>query len=227
MPRPLTAAARAALSARTLAVAYLFEAQADEGAQRINSWQETISYDGSSWAAAPNEWTLPQGIPLPQALVPEPFTMTFDGAHENDTGQFIGLLLSRTWHQRPCRFFGLLLNTTDYSVIDKFYEWRGRIDTIVSSKEVGSPATITMTLESGVFRAQEANNQTVSHNDQKRRDAADTMFRDMAVKQDQQIPFGLSWSKVPGARAGGGGGGGGGNPGSAPSDVYDDFSRYL
>lgn len=220
MPRPLTASARAALQARTLAVTYLFEASPDEGVQRINSWSKDITYDSATWSAAPGKWELPNGIPISQALVPSTFNMIFDGGHEADTAEFIGLLLSRTWHQRPCRFIGLLLNTTDYSVIDQFYEWHGVMDRIVSSKEVGQPATVSFSLESGVFRAQEANNQTVSDNDQKRRDATDTMFRNMAIKQDQQIPFGLEWSKVPGYRPGGSSGGGGGGGG------FRNFSRF-
>lgn len=210
MPRPLTAAGRAALQSRTIAVVYLFEVLTDEGAMRINSWGMDISYDGSTWDAAPDEWTLPDGIPISKALVPETFSMEFDGTGKNDTGTFIGLLLSRTWHQRPVRFFGLLLNTTDYSVIDVFYEWRGKLDGAPQQRAIGSPSLVTLKCESGVFRAQERNMSTVSHSDQVRRDPTDTFFKDMAIKQDQQVPYGIEWNKIPGYRPGGGNGFGGG-----------------
>jgi hypothetical protein len=208
MPRPLTASARAALQNQTIAVAYLFEITPDEGAQRINTWSTDLSYDGSLWGAAPNKWRIPSGIPLSKTLVPETFTLEFDGGHENDTGEFIGLLLSRTWHQRPVRFIGLLIDTTDGSVIDPFYEWRGKADKITVQSNQGQEAVISLACESGVFRAQERNLQTVSASDQKRRDGTDTMFRNMTKKQDQQIPFGLSWSKVPGYGRGGSNSGG-------------------
>ena len=216
MPRPLTAAGRAALQARTIAVAYLLEVATDEGALRINSYGTSITYLGDLYSPAPKEWTLPDGIPISKALVPETFTMEFDAGDENDTGTFLGTLLTRTWHQRPVRFFGLLLDTTNDSVIDEFFTWRGKLDTLPIQTNAGRPATAIMNCESGVFRAQERNFTTVSHNDQKRRDPTDTFFRDMAVKQDQQVPFGISWSKIPGYRPGGGNGGGGGGGGFDP-----------
>ena len=198
MPRPLTAAGRAALEARELAFVYLFEIITDEGAQRINTWSTDLSYDGEVWGAAPDQWKLPTGIPISKALVPETFSLEFDGGLEDLSGFFIGQLLQRTWHQRPVRFFGLVLNLSDLSVIDTFYEWRGKCDRIVVQSNAGRPALIQVHCESGVFRAQEANDSRVAHNDQVRRDATDTFFKDMAVKQNQQVPYGISWSKVPG-----------------------------
>ncbi len=214
MPRPLTASGRAALEAQTIAVVYLLEVATDEGTQRINSWNMDISYDGSTWDAAPERMTLPDGIKVSKALVPETFRFNFDGAHENDTSEFIGLLLTRTWHQRPVRFFGLLLDTTDYSVIDEFYSWRGFADRVSAQSNPGSPALIELHCESGTFRAQERNHTILAHNDQLKRDATDVFLRDMIAKQDQKIPYGVEWDKVPGYRSGGSGGGGGGGLGS-------------
>lgn len=208
MPRPLTAAGRTALQNRTLAVVYLLEVNTDEGAMRCNTWDMAISYDGDTWDAAPDRLRLPDGIRVSKALVPETFNVEFDGAYETDTGSFIGLLLTRTWHQRPVRFLGLLLDTSDYSVIDEFYQWRGFADKVAVTSGINQQATISLSMESGVFRAQERNHSTISHNDQKRRDATDTFFVNMAVKQDQQVPYGIAWSKVPGYRPGGSSGGG-------------------
>lgn len=189
---------------------------------RCNSWNIDISYDGHLWDAAPERFRLPDGIKVSKALVPESFAIDFDGAYENDTSSFIGLLLTRTWHQRPVRFFGIMLNTADYSVIDEFYSWRGFADKIAAQSNTGSPATVTLTMESGTFRAQEINRSLISHNDQKRRDATDTFFANMALKQDQQVPYGIAWSKIPGYRPGGssGGGGGGGFGGGG-------FQRFI
>ena len=225
MPRPLTAAGRAALQARTLAVVYLLEVTTDEGVMRCNTWNTDLSYGGFTWDAAPEKMRLPDGIKVSKALVPETFNLEFDGAYENDTSEFIGLLLTRTWHQRPVRFIGLLLNTTDYSVIDEFYTWRGFADKIAVSSGVNQGAIISLAMESGTFRSQERNHSIISHNDQKRRDATDTFFANMAVKQDQQVPYGIAWSKIPGYRpggssSGGGGGGGGGFGGGG-------FQRFI
>lgn len=213
MPRPLTAAGRAALQARTIAVVYLLEVACDEGTQRINTWNMAISYDGHTWDAAPEKMRLPDGIKVSKALVPETFTFEFDGAHEFDTNEFIGLMLSRTWHQRPVRFFGLLLDTSDYSVIDEFYTWRGFADRVSAASNPGAPAKVQLMCESGTFRAQERNHSILSHNDQLRRDGTDVFLRDMAVKQEQDVPYGIEWNKVPGYSSGGGGFGFGGGIG--------------
>lgn len=224
MPRPITAAGRAALRAGTIRPVYLLEVLTDEGALRISTLNIDIEYDGQTWSAGPDEWELPEGIPIPQALTPEAFEMIFDGGHEENTGSFIGALVTRTWHQRPVRFFGLLLNTDDASVIDQFYEWRGRLDRITTQLTSAGPAQIRVSCESGVFRALERNVSTVSPNDQKRRDATDTMFLNMPMKQGQDVPYGVAWSKVPGYSSGGSSGGGGG---FNDLDPGRNFSRYF
>lgn len=225
MPRPWTTAGRNAILAGEVAVCFLFEAQTDEGTQRICSWNVDVVWNSQSWTAGQGKWHPADGIPISRGLVPETFTLTFDGAHENDTGEFIGLLLTRTWHQRPCIFHGLLLSTSDFSVIDEFYEWRGFMDMAPVQSNAGTQADVQLALESGVFRAQERNMATVGHNDQIRRDPTDTLFRDMARKQDQQIPYGISWSKIPGYGTTGGGGGGGGG-GFGPGRGFNfDFGR--
>lgn len=201
MARTISAAGKAALAAGRIKVAYLFEVVTDEITKRINTLNFDISYDGVTWDKSPTNWTLPDGIPVSRSLTPEPFPLQFDGGDESDTSTFIGDLLTRTWHQRPVRFFGLLFDPTDGSQIAMFYEWQGRADKIVASRGMDGAAIVTLTCESGVFRALERNLSTVGAQDQKRRDATDTMFRNMALKQGQQVPFGVSWSNIPGYRA--------------------------
>ena len=227
MPRTLTAAGRAALQAGTIKPVYLLEAITDEGTQRINTWSKGLSYDGDWYDGAPDGWELPDGIPLARTLSPEAFIMLFNGAYEEDTSSFLGLLLTRSWHQRPVNFFGLLIDLNDGSVIDKFYEWRGRIDRITVERNEGGVSIARVACESGVFRALDVNNSTLSHNDQIRRHPSDTMLRNMVRKQGQQIPYGVSWSKVPGFGTSGGSnyGGGGGGGGFRFGDQFGGFGR--
>ena len=200
MPRPLTSAGRAALEGRTIAVAYLLEVVTDEGAMRINHRNTALTYDSQTWDPAPNDWILPDGIPISRALVPETFEMQFDGSFQDDTSTFIGLLLTRTWHQRPVRFFGLLLDTADYSVIDTHMEWRGKLDQLETEEAPGQPSRILMRCESGVFRARETNMTTCSDADQRRRSATDTFFANTALKQGQKVPYGRTWASIPGGQ---------------------------
>jgi hypothetical protein len=99
-------------------------------------------------------------------------------------------------------------------------DWRGFMDTISTPEGEGAASRVTLQCESGTFRARARNMTTVTDMDQKRRDATDASFRNIATKPFQSVPFGTSWSTIPGSRTGSGGGSSGGGAGGSRTDLY-------
>lgn len=218
MPLPLTTAARNALAAREVAHAWLLELFTDEGT--LAAWDKTIpiTYDSTDFEALADQWEISGEIRLGADLVPEPLTLTFDGAAQSDDTSFVGRLLDRTWHQRRMRLRGLLLDTSSNftSAIGVHLDWNGWMDTINVTDAVGQPAQVVLGCEGGVFRALDRNMTVCTDPDQRRRSATDAFFRNVALKPTQDVPFGTTWANIPGGngRGGGGSGGGGGGNGS-------------
>ncbi|HPE49721.1 MAG TPA: hypothetical protein PLR76_15060 [Hyphomonas sp.] len=212
MPLPLTTDARNALAAREVAHAWLLELFTDEGTLRGWDKPVPITYGGDDFEALGDQWGISGEIRLGADLVPEPLTITFDGAPQNDDASFVGRLLDRSWHQRRMRLRGLLLNVSSNftTAIGIHLDWNGWMDTISTTDAVGQPAQVILNCEGGVFRALDRNLTLCTHADQQRRSATDTFFKNVALKPQQDVPFGTKWSNIPGANGRGGGGGGGG-----------------
>jgi hypothetical protein len=157
-----------------------------------------ISHEGHVYEKAPDNWRVSGEISGSNALVPEPLRFAFDGGEADDDATFVGKLLDNTWHQRPARFIGLLLNPDRLEVIDTFFEWRGKMDKVGTTEQIGAPSMITLSCEGGTFRALERNFSTCSDQSQRLRNTGDTFFSNTGVKPSQQIPFGTKWVNVPG-----------------------------
>lgn len=225
MPLPLTTGARNALAAREVAHAWLLELFTDEGT--LAAWDKTIpiTYDSTDFEPLSDQWGISGEIRLGADLVPEPLTITFDGAPQNDDASFVGRLLDSTWHQRKMRLRGLLLDTSSNftSAIGVHLDWNGWMDTISVTDAIGQPAQVVLNCEGGVFRALDRNFTTCTHADQLRRSATDTFFKNVALKPTQDVPFGTSWKNIPGGNGRGGGSGGSGGGGGNNSIIKSFF----
>jgi hypothetical protein len=89
-------------------------------------------------------------------------------------------------------------------------EWNGWMDTLSTTDGTGAPSVVTLNCESGILRALDMNLTSCTDEDQRRRLSSDQFFRNVALKPSQQVPFGSSWSNIPGGGGSGGSGGGGG-----------------
>lgn len=212
MPLPLTTTARAALSAREVAHSWLLDLYTDEGTLRGWDKQIPVTYNSNTYEPLSDTWGISGEIRLGADLVPEPLTITFDGAPQNDDTSFVGRLLDRSWHQRRMRLRGLLLFTGSNltTPLGVHLDWNGWMDTITVTDAVGQPAQVVLGCEGGVFRALDRNMTTCTDPDQRRRSATDSFFKNVALKPTQDVPFGTTWANIPGGGGRGGGGGGGG-----------------
>lgn len=214
MPLPLSTAQRNALRARRVSIVWLFEIELDEETIRICSLDEAVNYDGHSWAAGVDSWDITGRIGSSSNLTPEPLTISFDGGDQFTPGTVTYRILNQTWHLRPVKLIGLMLDPDTSSPIGEFVNWEGSAEEIQASDITRGPSTIVLTCEGGSFRALSRNLTRCTDADQRLRVATDGFFRNTGIKPSQNIPFGVSWSNAPGTgninRNGGGGGGGGG-----------------
>ena len=219
MPLSLTVDTRNALAAREVACAWLLELfteSAGGSPAYLRGWDksEAITYDSVSFEALGDAWGISGEIRAGADLVAEPLSIWFDGSKQLDDASFVGRLLDRRWHQRKVRVRQLLMTPSSNFVtpIGVVLDWRGFMDTIEAPEGEG-PSRVTLNCESGTFRARARNMTTVTDMDQKRRDATDASFRNIAVKPFQSVPFGTDWSNIPGVRTSGAAGNG--TPGGA------------
>jgi len=207
-----------AINSEKMAHAWLLDLYTDEGTLRCWDKPFNMSYGGFTYEGLSDTFGLEGEIRLSTELVPEPLTISFDASPQSDNAAFVGRLVDRQWHQRPMRIRGLLLVPgTDFATpIGTHIEWNGTMDTqeIVESGS-GYPLLV-LGCEGGIFRALDRNYTACTDPDQKLRDPTDRLFENVAFKPQQDVPFGRSWSNIPGAggRAVSGGatpGGGGPN----------------
>lgn len=212
MPLPIDTDTRNALAAREVACAWLLELFCEtEGGSplTLRGWDKTeaVTYDSVDFEPLGDGWGLSGEIKSGADLVAEPLTIWFDGATQLDDESFVGRLLDLRWHQRKVRLRQLLLNpsTNFVTAIGVVMDWRGFMDQIAAPEGDDGPSRVVLTCESGTFRARARNMTTVTDRDQRVRDADDASFRNIATKPFQSVPFGTSWSNIPGVRAGTGG----------------------
>lgn len=223
MPLPIDSDTRDALAAREIACAWLLELfceSAGGSPAYLRGWNQTeaITYDSVSFEALGDAWGVSGEIRAGADLVAEPLAIWFDGAGQLDDASFVGRLLDRRWHQRKVRLRQLLLvpSSNFATAIGVALDWRGFMDKIDAPEGEGGGSRVTLTCESGTFRARARNMTTVTDRDQRLRDANDASFRNIAVKPFQDIPFGTSWANIPGARGGAGSG-----AAYSPPSLYD------
>lgn len=212
MPLPLNTDTRNALAAREVACAWLLELfceTAGGAAATLRGWDKTeaITYESTLFEPLGDSWGISGEIKSGADLVAEPLTIWFDGATQMDDASFVGRLLDLRWHQRKVRLRQLLLvpGTNFSTVVGVVLDWRGFMDQISTPEGDDGPSRVTLTCESGTFRARARNMTTVTDRDQRLRDANDASFRNIATKPFQSVPFGTSWATIPGARGGSGG----------------------
>jgi hypothetical protein len=216
MPLPLTTAARNALAAREVAHAWLLDLYTAEGTLRAWDKNIPITYGGDDYEAQFDRWRIEGDIKIGVDLTPEPLTIVFDGALQSDDASFIGRLVDSTWHQRRMRIRGLLMDVSSNftTAIGVHVEWNGWMDTIQTNDGIGNTSTIVLNCEGGIMRALDQNLTLCTDADQRRRLSTDQFMRNVALKPSQEVPFGVSWSKIPGGPGyGGTTGGGGGSTG--------------
>jgi hypothetical protein len=228
MPLPLDTDTRNALVAREVATAWLLELfceDTDGDPAYLRGWDKTgaITYDSQTFEALGDQWGVFGEIKAGADLVAEPLTIWFDGVGQSDDASFIGRLLDRRWHQRKVRLRQLLLNPSSNFVtaIGVVMDWRGFMDQVEASEGEEGPSRVLLRCESGTFRARARNMTTVTDRDQRMRDADDGSFRNIATKPFQSVPFGTSWSNIPGYRGGNNNGGrfGSGTPGNLAARI--------
>lgn len=200
MPLPLSTAARNAINAREVAVAWFIELYCDEGTLRGWDQFESVSYSGDTFEPIGSGWSVAGQIKAGAGLVAESLTLSFDGGGQYDDASFIGRLLDRSWHQRRVRIRNVCFNVSSNFVtpIDTIFEWVGFMDTITAPEALRSGSKIILNCESGTFRARARNLRTVTDADQRLRDASDASFRNIATKPFQDVPFGVDWATLPG-----------------------------
>jgi hypothetical protein len=227
MPLPLTTDTRDRLQSRQVGCAWLLELfteSAGGSPAYLRGWDktETINYDSVDFEPLGDAWGISGEIRAGADLVAEPLTIWFDGSKQLDDASFVGRLLDRRWHQRKVRVRQLLMTSgSNFTVaVGVALDWRGFMDRIETPEGDDGPSRVILTCESGTFRARARNMTTVTDMDQKRRDATDASFRNIATKPFQSVPFGTDWSNIPGVRTGGGGAGQGA-PGGAGGNRFN------
>lgn len=211
--RPWSTAMIAAAEANLVSRRFLLAIDTVEGWLRCTDHSYALVYAGETYEAGVDHWKIDGTLASGSQLVPEPVTISFDGAEQYDDTSFIGRLVDRTWHRRDIYLTGIVINPQTGALLDDFDTWRGRLDTLNVTDQVGGVSTAALRCESGTFHALSRNNATASDADQKRRNANDTFFENQALKVSQKMPFGLSYSDIPGTpnTSGGGNSGGGFN----------------
>ena len=209
MPRTMTSLAKDQLSSETLGIVWLLEITTDEEVMRCSNLPYAVTYESNNYEASGGvdgpDWRVDE-IVWTSNLVPEPLEVEFDSSKENDTTSFFGRLVTKTWHQRPVKLKGIVA-TSGLVLVSEVMEWRGRADSM-KIRTGGRNAKAVLTVEGGTFRAVDVNHVYTDDETQRERSSTDSFFINTGVKPKQRIPFGISWSKVPGATGGGGGGGG-------------------
>lgn len=204
MPRTWATGVQNALASGNLSVAWLLELVTDELTLRTTNRNIEVTYDGAVYEAAHHGWQIEGEISTGTNLVPEPLTLSFDGADQYDSTSILRRLLDRTWAQREMTLTGLLLNTSDKSVIGDFMTWKGRMDTFEITEQAGAASIAVLVCEGGPFRVLGRNHTTASHADQQRRSPTDLFFKNQASKVGKRMPFGVKQVEVPGNSGGGG-----------------------
>lgn len=215
MPLPLDTATRNALRAGNVAHAWLLELFPDEGALRCWDKVEPITFETNVFEATENRWGIDGTVSGGANLVSQPMNIWFDGGGALDDTSFIGRLLDSTWHERAIRLRQLLLvpDGAFATVIGAALDWVGFMDQITDPEGGSGDYNITLKCESGTFRARGQNLHTITDKDQRLFDPDDGSFANIGLKPLQQIPFGVSWSDVPGVAASSGSATGGGSTG--------------
>lgn len=198
MPLPLTPEARDALEAGTVYHAWFLEMFPVQGALRGWTGRKAATYDGETFEGLRDRFSVTGTVNMGANLVPEPLNISFEGASQNEDASFIGRFLDRTWHQRRIRLRGVLLLPDMITPIGTHLDWFGRMDTLQTDDTDGGSSSVMLTCEGGTFRALARNMRTCTDADQRRRSSTDRFFEQTATKPQQDIPFGLTWSKVPG-----------------------------
>lgn len=201
MPLPLTTPGRNALAAETIASAFLLELKTDEGTLRAWDKGHALTFETFSWEPMDSLWTITDALKSGADLVPEALTISFEGSEQYIDTSFVGRLLDRTWHQRKIRIRQLLFEpaTNFITPIEVVYDWRGYMDTIDAPEGGRVVDVLVLNSESGMFGVHDSNVRTLTDQDQRLRDANDASFRNMALKINQDVPFGVGWSAIPGS----------------------------
>ncbi len=219
MPLPLTTAVRDALRAKEVAVGWLLDLYCDE--ETLRGWDKTISltYGSDDYEPLGGKWRIEGEVRASADLVSEPLTIAFDGGPQLDDTAFVGRLLDSTWHQRAIRLRQVLLVPTSNNtqVVGGGFEWNGYMDKIDAPEGTSEASRVVLNCEGGLFRVLARNNRTVSDRDQRERNSDDGSFKNIAVKPFQDIPFGTTWTSIPGRRGPGAGPGRGGGGGGMPA----------
>lgn len=218
MPIPLTTAQRTALQSGSVKLVWLMTIELAEETMRFCSYDQPITYDSQTYEKGMDKWKLTGRVGSSSNLTPEPLNISFDGGDQYIDGTITRRILTQTWHLRPISLTGLMLDPSDDTVIGPFFEWEGFLDSAQIGDTEGNPSTLVITAEGGAFRALSKNHRKCTDADQRTRDASDTFFINTGVKPSQNIPFGISWSKVPGN----------GNTNNSDDDTSDfsDFTRF-
>lgn len=214
MPRPLTVGVEAALEADRLAIAFLWDLYLKETTLRVWNQPGDLTFDGSAYVGI-GDRIRPQGeFRLGGGLTPKSLSFLIDGSRQDEPGSFARTLVTNTWHQRRIRMRMVCFTPgTDFRVeIGSILEWHGRMDTMPDTEGRDQPNTLQLNCEGGTFAVLSRTMATYSDTDQKKRAPLDRFFEQTASKPTQDIPFGISYTNVPGYNPGRGalGGGAGG-----------------
>lgn len=206
MPLTFTTEVRNAVVAREKACAWFLEMYCDEGTLRAWDQFETISYGGDTFEPMGVTGEIVGDLKSSADLVSEPLSIRFNDSGLIDT-TLVGRLVRRSWHRRRMQLRCVVFNVTSnfFTPIGTVFDWVGKMDTIENPEGSSSEAMTQLTAYSGTFLARGRNLTTVTDADQKRRDATDASFKNIAVKPFQDVPFGVGWSTIPGVQTTGGG----------------------
>jgi hypothetical protein len=205
MPLPMTSDVRNALKARNIANVWIMEMFTDEATLRGCSVGKSLSFESNTFEPLGDDFKISGQIKTGVDLVSEPLVIELNAAGILDDTTFVGRLVDNQWYQRRIRVRQLLFTPGEHfnNLIGSCFEWFGYMDMFEEGAAEDESATLILTCESGIFRARGRNMHTYTDKDQRLYDAADASFVNTATKPFQSIPFGESWSTVPGYRGGG------------------------
>ncbi|WP_300396686.1 phage tail protein [Henriciella sp.] len=162
----------------------------DSSTLRWWSGTGSVSFGGNTYTGLGTRWQPPDDLKRKSSLKSEKIDLEFDSSRQSDNSDPIGALLDEKWRNRAVRLRRLAWDAGDGPDDgDVLEDERGRIRNLSDTLQAGSPAIISMEIESGALAYLERRMETRSPASQTRVFAGDKGF-DLIAKLEGKT---LAW----------------------------------
>ncbi|RIJ15939.1 hypothetical protein D1227_06505 [Henriciella mobilis] len=161
-------------------------------AETLHWWSGTgtITFESNTYTGLGDRWTPPDSLKRKSSLKSEKIDLEFDSSRQSDNSDPIGGLLDEKWRNRAIRLRRLAWDAGDGPDDgDVLEDERGRIRNLSDTLQAGSPAIVSMEIESGALAYLERRMETRSPAGQQRVFAGDKGF-DLIAKLEGKT---LAW----------------------------------